>query len=142
MHQRAEQCSLRNAPAVHEVVARLQRRYGPEAVRWGSDASPAEAWATGIPLLDGITPASGLPCGRLSAPAAEGARLRVLAHCRLRAGGWDMAHGDVAGLRVRLTGVALAGAVVATIALGGASSVGGAGDHPPTLPAPSNFANS
>src|SRR5258708_3183651 len=37
-------------------------------------------------------------------------------------------------------GVALAGPVIATIALGGASSAGRAGDHAPTLPAPGSAA--
>jgi recA bacterial DNA recombination protein len=53
-------------PDVQEVVARLQRRFGAAAVRRGSDGSPAPAWSTGIPVLDGLTAAGGLPCGRLT----------------------------------------------------------------------------
>jgi hypothetical protein len=60
--------------AVEEVVARLQRRYGPAAVRRGSGAPPLEVWPTGIPVLDGILGAGGLPCGRLSAVTGERGR--------------------------------------------------------------------
>jgi recA bacterial DNA recombination protein len=53
-------------PDVQEVVARLQRRFGVAALRRGSETPPAPAWPTGIPLLDGLTAAGGLPCGRLT----------------------------------------------------------------------------
>jgi len=64
--QREEQ-----AERVADVVARLQRRYGPAAVRRGSDAVTPEVWATGIPVLDGILAGGGLPCGRLSVLTGE-----------------------------------------------------------------------
>jgi recA bacterial DNA recombination protein len=102
MQQRPEQPSPRSVAAVHEVVARLQRRYGPAAVRWASDAPPAEAWATGIPLLDGITAAGGLPCGRLSLLTGERFRatgrltlLQALAACASRS--MEVAYVDLAG---------------------------------------------
>ncbi|HEV7679497.1 MAG TPA: hypothetical protein VGQ42_13105 [Candidatus Dormibacteraeota bacterium] len=49
-----------------EAISALQRRYGTAAVRRGGDPVPAEAWPTGLPVLDGLIPRGGLPVGRLT----------------------------------------------------------------------------
>ncbi|HXA57889.1 MAG TPA: hypothetical protein VNW94_01890, partial [Streptosporangiaceae bacterium] len=49
-----------------EAISALQRRYGATAVRRGGDPMPAEAWPTGLPVLDGLIPRGGLPVGRLT----------------------------------------------------------------------------
>ena len=57
---------------LEEAVAALRHRYGPAALRRGGDPLPADAWATGVPALDGLTGAGGLPRGRLSVLAGSG----------------------------------------------------------------------
>jgi recA bacterial DNA recombination protein len=49
-----------------EAISALQRRYGATAVRRGGDPVPAEAWPTGLPVLDGLIPRGGLPVGRVT----------------------------------------------------------------------------
>jgi hypothetical protein len=49
-----------------ETVTALQRRFGPAALRRGGDVVSSTAWATGMPAIDGLVAAGGLPCGRLS----------------------------------------------------------------------------
>jgi|HubBroStandDraft_6_1064221.scaffolds.fasta_scaffold178649_2 hypothetical protein len=87
--------------ALDEVIGRLQRRHGHAAVRWGGDPASAEAWPTGIPVLDAVLP-QGLPCGRISVLTGERGRatgrLTLLQALAARASrSMEVAYVDLAG---------------------------------------------
>lgn len=58
---------------LEEAITRVRRRYGAVALRRGGEPLADAVWATGVPVLDALTGCGGLPRGRLSVVAAEGA---------------------------------------------------------------------
>jgi hypothetical protein len=55
-----------------EAISLLERRYGPRALRRGSDPMPAAVWSTGLPVLDDqLLAGGGLPVGLVTVLAGE-----------------------------------------------------------------------
>jgi len=48
-----------------EAVAAVRRRHGAAALRRGGEPLAAASWSTGMPAVDRLAAAGGLPCGRL-----------------------------------------------------------------------------
>src|SRR6202035_2889938 len=48
------------------ALATLRSRYGPQALRRGGSPEEAGAWATAVPVLDGVLTPGGLPRGRVT----------------------------------------------------------------------------